>query len=355
MKTSALLAAACAALIGHGAIGRSSDKDPDWAPEIIPLKALGEVPATNGFLTWAEPVVVDDAGNAYFLVGPTRDHQRDPADTPVPRDVLRISADGKTHSKLSPLASPKLAKARLSTSTIALAPDGMLSMLTWARWPERGLEEDGAQYIVSFKRDGEYGSELKVTAPDLGATQFEVFTSGEYLIRGQSLTTGQSRLAVLSASGSEAQEVVTWPGLPEAGELDQSSSRTELLVGQMTRADDGRIYVTQQGTREGEHVVFAISPSGYSERRFTLRRLPGNPRLVSLKSAAGRLAATYVQPRTEKSSSQWRIAVYSNTASDGEPPLAVYGSAPGTPISYKHEGGDRFTFLKGGKFVTMSP
>jgi hypothetical protein len=122
----------------------------------------------------------------------------------------------------------------------------------------------------------------------------------------------------------------------------------------MVRGGDGRIYVTRPGERPDETVVYAVSASGQSERVLTLRPIQGDLPLVGMKAAGDRLAAVYAENSGKQG--RWWIAVYGNTASDLTSLLAVYGPAPAAPIAYRlDESGDRFTFLKGGNFMTMSP
>jgi hypothetical protein len=299
----------------------------------------------------------DDKGNAYFLVLPEIRRQTDPtAEVPRPRDVLRISADGKERSMLSPIKSSKLATATtVTTAGMALDPDGVLAMLVWARWRDsNGGEEKRGQYIVSFDKKGDYRSEVEVDWRELGVMQFEAFGSGKFLLRGRWTNTDEMRLAILSASGS-LKDVVDWSehssGVPELNERSTVTRRT--AFGQMVLGGDGRIYVTQPGERPGETVVYAVSASGESERVYTLRPMPGDLPIVGMKAAGDRLAAVYLEHSGE--SERWWIAVYGNVPSDPASPLAVYGPAPGVPISYRQEeSGDRFTFLKGGNFMTMS-
>jgi hypothetical protein len=326
--------------------------------QTTPLKALDTVPATKGsFLAWIEPVKSDDKGNAYFLVLPEIRRQTDPtAEVPRPRDVLRISADGKKRSTLSPIKSSKLATATtVTTAGIALDPDGGLSMLVWARWRDsNGGEEKRGQYIVSFDKEGDYRSEVEVDWRELGVMQFEAFGSGKFLLRGRRTNADEMRLAILSATGS-LTDVVDWSEhSSEVPELNERSTPTRRpAFGQMVRGGDGRIYVTQPGERPAETVVYAVSASGESERVYTLRPMPGDLPLVGMKAAGDRLAAVYLEHGGE--SGRWWIAIYGNVASDLASPLAVYGPAPGVPISYRQEeSGDRFTFLKGGNFMTMS-
>jgi hypothetical protein len=329
--------------------------------QATPLREVGTFSASkSGYLAWVEPVVGDDKGNAYFLLVPVIPRQSDLAgDIPRPRDVLRLSADGKRKSTLSPVVSSKFANAKVTTAAIALDPDGSLSMLIWARWDDSsGHKEKTGQYIVSLDKAGKYRTELEVNSRELGVTQFEAFGSGQFLLRGWEPITGESRLAILSANG-QVQDVVAWSDPTNA--LDPSApppATKRTTFNQMVRSGDGRIYVTQQGERSGENVVFAISASGQSERLFTLPRLPGEPPLRGLKAAGDRLAAVYLETQETVSGGpkqRWWVAIYSNAASEGDLPLAVYGPAPGAPISYRQEdSGDRFTFLRQGQLVTMS-
>jgi hypothetical protein len=132
-------------------------------------------------------------------------------------------------------------------------------------------------------------------------------------------------------------------------------------LSQVARGGDGRIYIADLDARHGEDVVYAFRPSGEGEEIFKLRPLPEAPELLGWKAAGDRLAAAYLKPEpqpdaspNERRGSYW-IAVYDTVARDGDSPPKVYGPAPGPPICYRHEvSGDRFTFLRDGKLVTMA-
>lgn len=331
--------------------------------QTTPLREIATAPATkDGFLAWLEPVKSDADGNVYFLVLPEIRPQADTtAEIPRPRDVLRISADGKKRSTFSPITSSRFATATsIATTTIALDPDGALSMVVWARWRDsNGHDEKRGQYVVSFDREGKCRSEVEVDWRELAVIQFEAFKSGQFLLRGRGGTNpDEIRLAILSATGQNLQDVVIdRSGLSsEVPEVDDlSTPRRRALSDQMVRGGDGRIYVTQAGERPGENVVYGVNESGESEKMFTLRRMPGDPPLRGLKAAGSRLAAAYREGEGAGVTARWWIAVYSNSPTDLASPLAVYGPVPGGLISYQQgDSGDRLTFLKEGNFVTMS-
>lgn len=196
-------------------VGDAGDSAKEAVREVqtTPLKAVATVPATKGaFLAWLEPVQSDADGNVYFLVLPAICPQADTAaETPRPRDVLRISADGKKRSVFSPMTSAKFATAtNVATATIALDPDGALSVVVWARWRDSsGHDEKRGQYIVSFDKEGRYRSEVEVDWRDLAVIQFEAFGSGQFLLRGRRGTNpNEIRLAILSDTGQNLQDVV---------------------------------------------------------------------------------------------------------------------------------------------------
>jgi hypothetical protein len=228
-------------------------------------------------------------------------------------------------------------------------------MLVWARWPgDIGQPEKSGQYIVSFDRKGEYRSHLEVDWHEILVNQFEVFGSGEFLLRGRRTSPAESRVAILSASGQTIKDVGNWSGKP----LDEPSPESSPKFDQMVRGDDGRIYLTWQETGEERDIVYAVSASGESERAFAVPPLPKEPQLVGWKAADDRFAGTY---RSEASSSEgagrWWIAVYSNVSAGSEPETTLYGPAPGPLICYQHKrSGDQFTILtEGTKLLTMSP
>ena len=364
--TSRLVVSCSALLLCSVASGREQAKRDSPKVQTTPLKAVGAVPpAKGGFLAWLEPVNTDDEGNAYLLVLPEIRRQTDPnAEIPRPRDVVRLSADGKERTTLSPIKSPKLATATtVTTAAMALDPHGELSMLVWARWRDaHGGEEKRGQYIVSLDSDGDYRSEVEVDWRELGVTQFEAFGSGKFLLRGRWTDADEVRLAILLPTGR--LQDIDWSEQPSAlrEPNEPSTPRKTPAFGQMVRGGDGRVYLTRPGERPDETILYAVSASGHGERVCTLRPMLGDLPLVGMRAAGDRIAAVYLEDSGDKG--RWWIAVYRHAASDSADdaasdlavPLAVYGPAPGVPVSYRLEGSsDRFTFLKGGNFMTMSP
>jgi hypothetical protein len=320
----------------------------------------------GGYLAWSGPALCDEDENVYFLVVPhstprdVQDGAAAAADVLNPRDVLRVSADGKKRITFNPAVSSKFANAKeLTTIAMALDRDGTLFMLIWARWGGQG--EKSGQYIVSFDKKGEYRSHLEVDWEEMLVHQFEVFGSGQFLLRGRRTHTAEPRLAILSAAGQTLQDVVGWSGPSDL--LEEPSPTSTAKFDHLARGGDGRIYVTQQDARQHEDVVYAFRSSGESEEVFKLRPMPRGPQLLGWKAAGDRFAATYLEREQQSEASsgdqrgRWWIAVYSNVADVGELQTTVYGPAPGPPLCYQHKGsGDRFTFLMDGtKLVTMSP
>jgi len=322
-----------------------------------------------GDLVWSGPPLCDEDENVYFLViPPWTPHASQGASTAAPellgpRDVLRISANGKERMTLSPAAISKFAGAKeLTTVAMALERQGTLFMLVRARWGERGSEaERSGQYLVSFDHKGEYRSVLEVDWQEMVVDQFEVFGSGQFLLRGRRTHTSETRVAVLSAAGQTLEDVRGWAGYP-SGPLEEPSPGSTPRFNHMVRGGDGRIYVAEQDALQDKAVVYAFGPSGESEELFKLRPMPRGPQLLGWKAAGDRFAAAYLeaeqQPEGSSSEDQrgrWWIAVYGNLANGGEL-QTIYGPAPGPPLCYQHkESEDRFTFLiDGAKFVRMS-
>jgi hypothetical protein len=381
------LLAACAAVLLFCARGVGECAETGTVPRETPPTPLQTVSTAafsdGGYFAFIEPALCDEDENTFFLTAPHWDEGAPPESAPSPRDVVRVSSDGKKRMTFSPQKGSQFATAtELKTLAIALDRDGALYMLIWAVWrdspakpekngqsdkpekngqsdkPERNGQSDkperNGQYIVSFDRKGEYRSHLEVDWHQMLVSQFEVFGSGEFLLRGRRVEPSESRLAILSASGTTLQDVSVFSGRPldEPPLEDPPQARFDRMV----RGGDGRIYVTQEdGAGEGD-VVYAISAAGDTERLFKLPRMPKDPPLVAWKAARDRFAASY---RAERSAGdrtdRWWAAVYDSASDGGEPEATVYGPAPGPLLCYQRaRSGDRFTFLDGSRFVTMS-
>ncbi len=318
-----------------------------------PLRTLSSTLAPIGdYFAWTGQALCDENENAYFLAFPPIT----PGTARRPGAVLRISADGKKRLSFAPAAVAEFASAsRLQTIAFALDSEGGLFILVWYE----GGGQSG-QYIVSFDTNGGYRSYFEVDSREILVQQFEVFGSGQFLLRG-SRPNGEPRLAVLSGKGGELTDVFGRSGQHRPPAEPSPAKRGMVRLGHLARGGDGRIYLAEPDARQGEDVVYAFRPSGEGEEVLTLRAVPMAPQLVGWKAEGDRLAAAYYRPdpqpdgsTSERRGSYW-IAVYGSVGAAGNEPPVVYGPAPGTPICYWHEdSGDRFTFLHGGKLVTMA-
>ena len=325
--------------------------------QATPLQTLGTVAAAmspDGYFAWAGPALCDRRENVYFIVAPpwpTGADGKTVGAAPAQRDVVRVSADGKKRTSFNPSANPKFANAtELTTIAAALDKHGALFTLIWARWQgDRTHAEKSGQFIVSFNQDGKYKSHLELDAEQILVDQFEVFGSGDFLLRGRR-STPDPRLAILGATGQTLQDVRRWSGKF----LEAPSQEIMPHFDHMVRGGDGRIYITQEDPGEDGEIVYAISPSGDAERLFKLPRMQKDPRLMGWRASGDRFAATYHQGGGR--SGRWWVAVYGNAGDESEVQTTLYGPTPGPPICYEYIGSkDRFTFLKdGAKLVTMS-
>jgi hypothetical protein len=309
--------------------------------------------AQEGFLAWAGRALCDDDENVYLLVLPGSAR----GDTPSPREVLRISADGKKRAIFDPALGSRFAGAKeLKALAMALDRDGRLFVLLWARWSEtQGPGEKAGQYIVSFDRDARYRSHLEVDWHQMLVHQLELFGSGELLLRGRRTHTDQPRVAILSPGGRSLQDVRGWAGMSRG--LDEPAPRGRIRFDHMVRGGDGRIYAAEHDEPLGKVVVYAFDPSGDAEEVFRLRPMGREPRMLGWLSAGSRFAAAYLRadaPEGSDQTGQWMVAVYRESSAGGELET-LYAPAPSEPVCYQRRGSeDVFTFLTGSKLVKMS-
>ena len=336
---------------------RNRAKTAPAGPDAIPLQTLSTATATisgDGFLSWSGPPLCDQRQNVYLLLVPhwtaRPDGTAGAGAALRPRDVLRISSDGKKQTTFKPTADPKFANVDdLITIGAALDQHGTLFTLVWARWREGSAQSaKSGQFILSFKPDGQLRSQVEVDPDQILVDKFEVFGSGDFLVRGRRPNSSDPRLAILGSSGRSLQDVRRWSGKF----LDDPSPDTPPHFDYMVRGRDGRIYLTQPDPGEEGDTVYAISSTGDAERVFKLPRMPKDPSLLGWTASEDAFAATYHDGGEQ--SGRWWVAVYRNDGDDVQ--TTVYGPAPGPPICYEHVGAkDRFTFVKDGtKLVTMS-
>ena len=213
------------------------------------LRTLSSTPAPVGdFFAWAGQALCDASGDAYFLVLPAASSGKNPG---LPRAVLRISADGKKRGSFTPTAVSDFASAHeLRTLAFALDPTGGLFMLVWHK-----MGGQGGQYIVSFDKNGEYRSYFEVDSREILVQQFEVFGSGQFLLRGRR-PDGEPRLAILSGEGGGLKEVIGWSRLHKPFGEPRPENRSIPRLSQVARGGDGRIYLVEPDARQGEDVVY---------------------------------------------------------------------------------------------------
>jgi hypothetical protein len=341
------------------------------APATIPLRELShtEISGQGGLVAWADPTRCDSDGNVYFLLAPhttpreVESAARAGRSLPLsPRQVVRISVDGRKSTTFDPGLGSKLADAStLTTLGMAVDPQGTLYLLVWATWGSVGGEtEKSGQYIVSISDEGKVRSQVEVDWHEMLVHQLEVFGSGAFLLRGRRTGSDEARVAIQSASGGALQDVMGWSGYPTTL-VEEPSGTGAVTYDYMVRGGDGRIYFAEQNGQHDRISVYSFGASGDNGRAFDLQPLGRDERLLGLLSAGDRFAAAYLEARPghEGSPSElrgsWWIGVYDNAADAGL--QAVYGPAPAEPVCYQRSGSeDRFTFLiDGSQLVTMAP
>jgi hypothetical protein len=270
-----------------------------------------------------------------------------------PREVLRVSADGKKTTVFDPARDQKLAGAkRVTTSGIALDARGSPFLLARAEFERAdGQPTDVRYYIVSFNDKGEPRSETKIDEQEIHVTQFEVFGTGQYLLRGFDGHSSKPRMVVLTGESALA-DVVLWR---EAPNERPHAAQPPPEFNQMARGGDGRIYVTIPDNEKNKTVVYAVDATGDLEQVSELQTLPGRPQLQGLLSASSRFAASYSESGGKGGdTTRWWIAVYDVQNGDLQ---SLYGPVTAPPLCFARTGSeDRFIFLVDGKkLVIMAP
>jgi hypothetical protein len=356
-----------------GAGQAASERAPASAEAFAtPLRALSTAQAQfsrDGFFAFVNAPHCDQIGNLYFLLAPHAKPREVEAAAKAGRDlpltqrqVLRLSADGKKKAIFDLARIPNFADAKtVSTGGIAVDPHGTLFLLVWATWGGGDQPERSGQYIVSFDDKGEPRSQVEVDWREITIQQFEVFGSGQFLLRGRRTRPSEPRIAVFSGDSAKLQDLASWTGDPSDIPDDVPAAGTTPRFDYMARGGDGRIYVAEQDAQSDEAAVYAIGPHGDIETVLDLQRTPRDRRLIDFRSSGNSLAAVYEEtaPGSDSSSGEqrkrWWIAVHDNLP--GGELQALYGPVPGPPLCYQRTGSqDRFTFLTDGdKLVTMAP
>jgi len=345
---------------------RAAAQDPSADTTIAtPLRKSTKTSTTNaiagpnGVAAWVDPARCDQDGNLFFLTVPqvdARDSNRAPGSSQSrprpPSEIVGVSADGKKVTHFDPGSAPVFVGAdELRTVTTAVDSHGILFALVWG---PRG-QASGRQHIVSFDKSGRYVSRVEIESDEISVEQFEIFGTGEFLLRGVrndaskvAVVSGGRfvpRLAVMSGGGAPLRDVLGLPDEagPESSKDPDPSAPPEFDY--MIRGGDGRIYLA----RAGASFIYAIEASGQSQEAFPMARTPRNLRLAGLRASGGRLVATCRDER-----SRWWMVVYDVALRER---VGLYGPVDGQPICYEYTGStDEFTFLRdGNKLVTLSP
>jgi hypothetical protein len=335
-----------------------------WAGEAPPdtldiqpaeVRQLRSVPIAgrSGYFSW-ESAVCDEHGQVFLLpISPRTGEGQEPS---PPRDVLRISSDGKELKWFDPTSAHEFADAD-EVTTIALTLDtrGDLVTLIWARWIREGGEfgEKGGQYIVSFDDDGPH-SHQEVDWREMKVGQFAVFGSGDYLLRGLRLPATRERLVILPRGAKEFRDIVGWPNYPAQWDDDPNRDVGRTFFSRHTvRGGDGQVYLTGLDPQEDVVRVYSLDPSdGRTREAFRLEEMPHNYQLLGLLSAGRRLAALYGEPPrpdAEQRRTRYWADVYANIGTYER--QRVYGPLPRLPMCFEHSdtGGDRFTSIEVGQ------
>lgn len=336
-----------------------------------PLRSVRTVRLVEpgGFVAWARPTLCDPAGNAYFLVAPVATDQeieeaaRSRRELPLnPREVVRISADGKKRTTFDPaLGFRGSGVTDVATFAMDLDDEGSLFLLVWTTSGRAGDGgERAGQLIVSVDERGAHRSSVEIDADEILVNQFAVFGSGDFLLRGQRPGTSEERVAILPASGGSIRDVMGWSGYPSGSQHDQEDAVGRVRFDYMTRGRDGRVYFAEQDARYERVVVHALGPSGDSFEAFELWPTEPEAELLGFQAARDRFAAMYRERAPVRGDGghqpeRWWVAVYDGVSAEQPPP--VYGPLSSAPVCFRRAGSrdELVFFVDGEQLVSMTP
>lgn len=265
-------------------------------------------------------------------------------------DIYKIDSHGKTAAMFVPEANPDIKVYNVFHYTTT--PDGEVYVSV-------GIETEFTRYLLVYKPDGTYKSNIKLEMPfALQPASLAVFSNGNILITGLTLDRASKMFIVpfagifrsdgrlLKQIALEAEEKL--PNVPAekdrpAGPLPVYSNRA-VAWGQMRASSDGNVYIMRW---DSPAKIYAVSASGEVVKHFSVD--PGAPNLQprGMYVSGSRIAILFLDFSTMKKT----LSVVDNDGND----VASYDLGEGVGGKRVVEMGcynmnpERFTFLGVGK------
>jgi hypothetical protein len=192
---------------------------------------------------------------------------------PYGNDIYKIDSHGKTAAMFVPEANPDIKVYNVGHYTTT--PDGEVYVSV-------GIETAFTRYLLVYKPDGTYKSNIKLETPfALQPVSLAVFSNGNILITGLTLDR-ESKMFIVPFAGIfrsdgtllkqialEPEEKL--PNVPApkdrpAGPLPVYSNRA-VAWGQMRASQDGNVYILRWGSPAK---IYAVSASGEVVKRFSV-------------------------------------------------------------------------------------
>lgn len=260
-------------------------------------------------------------------------------------DIHKIDAHGKAAALFVPEANPDIKVYNVGHYTTT--PDGEVYVSV-------GIENAFARYLLVYKPDGTYKSNIKLDTPfALLPASLAVFSNGNILITGLTIDRASKMFIVpfagifrsdgrlLKQISLEAEEKL--PDVPAekdrpAGPLPVYSNRA-IAWGQMRISKDGNVYIMRWGTPAK---IYAVSPEGEVVKRFSVDPGDSNFQPRDMYLSGSRIAILFVDSTMKKT-----LSVVDNDGQD----VAFYDLREGVDGQRVVELGcykmnpERFTFL----------
>lgn len=261
-------------------------------------------------------------------------------------NIHKIDAHGKAAALFIPEANPDIKVYNAGHYTTTLDGEVYVSV---------GIETAFTRYLLVFKPDGTYKSNIKLDTPfALLPASLAVFSNGSILITGLTIDRASKMFIVpfagifrsdgrlLKQISLEAEEKL--PDVPAAkdrptGPLPVYSNRA-IAWGQMRASKDGNVYIMRWGTPAK---IYAVSPEGEVVKRFSVDPGDSNFQPRDMYLSGSRIAILFVDTSTMKKT----LSVVDNDGQD----VASYDLREGVDGKRVMELGcysmnpERFTFL----------